>query len=149
MRTHSVLRLCFTAASAEQIRRKDDKATQAREDAARVPVLDGVRVLVVEDSGLVAFKITQILRKGGCSLVGPTATLAMGLVLVKREGSTLDAAVLDIDLRGEPVYPPARSRPPGAPGPGGRGRAFPSVRPLRDSRGSAWPGSGLSKTLNR
>jgi len=65
----------------------------------------GVRVFVVEDRGLIAAKIAQILRQAGCTVIGPAATLRAGLDLASRESNGVDAALLDIDLRGEPVYP--------------------------------------------
>jgi CheY-like chemotaxis protein len=60
-----------------------------------------LRVLVVEDSSLIARKIEQVLLQAGYEVVGPTPTL--NGALSKLQG--LNAAVLDIDLRGEDVYP--------------------------------------------
>ena len=78
--------------------------------------LAGLRVLVAEDRSLIAAKIVQILRRAGCAPVGPVATLRAGLDLTRREEVTVDAAVLDIDLRGETVYPLAEAlRARGAP----------------------------------
>jgi len=65
--------------------------------------LEGLRLLVVEDRGLIASKIAQILRRAGCAVVGPVATPGAGFDLARREGDALDAALLDIDLRSEPV----------------------------------------------
>jgi DNA-binding response OmpR family regulator len=73
------------------------------EQDAPIPALNGLRGLVVEDRGLIAMKIAQVLRQAGCTVVGPAGTLGAGLDLAQRE--SLDAALLDIDLRGEPVYP--------------------------------------------
>ncbi|KAA5609902.1 response regulator [Rhodovastum atsumiense] len=63
----------------------------------------GWRVLVVEDRSLIAGKVVRVLQAAGCIPVGPMPTLAAGEALVGTE--RLDAAVLDIDLRGEAVYP--------------------------------------------
>lgn len=62
-------------------------------------------MLVAEDRSLIAAKVAQILCRADCLPVGPVATLKAGLDLVRQEDILLDAAVLDIDLRGEPVYP--------------------------------------------
>jgi DNA-binding response OmpR family regulator len=78
-------------------------------EGTRAPGLEGLHVLVVEDRGLIAGKIVQILTKAGCAVVGPVATLEAGLRLAHREDISIDAAVLDIDLRGELVYPLAET----------------------------------------
>jgi DNA-binding response OmpR family regulator len=62
----------------------------------------GPRVLVVEDSGLIAHKIEELLGRAGYEVVGPAPTLRHGLSLLQ---DGLSAAVLDIDLRGQAVYP--------------------------------------------
>jgi CheY-like chemotaxis protein len=80
-----------------------DSSTDIR--GTRVPELEGRRVLVVEDRGLIAARIAQILRADGCVVVGPVGTLKAGLELTEREGRSLDAALVDIDLRGEKAYP--------------------------------------------
>ena len=67
------------------------------------------RVLVVEDNGLIAAKLAQILRRAGHAVVGPAATLVAALDLRRQHGAALGAALLDIDLRGEPVYPLAQA----------------------------------------
>ena len=71
--------------------------------------LPGLRVLVAEDRSLVAGRVAQILRRAGCAVVGPAATLAAGLDLAQSGEAAPDAAVLDIDLRGEPAYPLAEA----------------------------------------
>ena len=75
------------------------KRVQAVDSAARAP-----RVLVVEDSGLIVAKIVQTLRRARYQVVGPAATLEAALALVRSEGRPLDAATLDVDLRGERVF---------------------------------------------
>lgn len=67
--------------------------------------LDGKRVLVVEDEALIATMIEDILVELGVVVVGPAATVAQGLQLARNE--QLDAAILDINIRGEPVDPVA------------------------------------------
>lgn len=84
-------------------------ANDERDGRAGAAALEGLRVLVVEDREIIASSVAQALHKAGCSVVGPAATLGAGLVLAKRGGDALDAAVLDIDLRGRAVYPLAEA----------------------------------------
>jgi len=65
--------------------------------------LSGLRVLVVEDEALIAWDIAEHLRKYGVKIVGPAATVTEACALL--EGGAPDAAVLDINLRHESVYP--------------------------------------------
>lgn len=76
---------------------------------AKTSVLTGLRILVVEDRGLIAGKIVRALEAAGCVLLGPAATLEAGFALLADAGDRPDAAVLDIDLRGELVYPLAEA----------------------------------------
>jgi PAS domain S-box-containing protein len=60
------------------------------------------RVLIVEDEELVALELSCELSRLGWSVVGPAATLAEALPLISKG---IDVAVLDVNLRGRPVYP--------------------------------------------
>lgn len=82
--------------------RRDDGTPAAGE---RAPLRPGLRILVVEDNALVAMQMIQYLRDAGCATVGPAATVEGALALAASE--SLDAAVLDVDLQGRPVYPAA------------------------------------------
>jgi len=82
--------------------------TGEESETARNPDLQDLHVLVAEDRGLIAGKIAATLRRAGCVVVGPAPTLAVGLDLARQEAD-LGAAVLDIDLRGEAVYPLAEA----------------------------------------
>ncbi|CAO3357718.1 response regulator [Azospirillum melinis] len=75
----------------------------------RLGRLAGLRVLVAEDRGLIATKILHTLRLADCVPIGPASTLAAAVMLLQSEDAELDAAVLDIDLRGQPVYPLAET----------------------------------------
>ena len=57
------------------------------------------KVLVVEDEALVAMEIAHVLRSAGFEVVGPAQAVAPALSLIEEVGC--DAAVLDINLRGE------------------------------------------------
>jgi two-component SAPR family response regulator len=67
--------------------------------------LTGCRVLVVEDEALIAFEIENILEALGCEIVGPVSTLETGLQLV--QDAAVDAAILDVTVRGGKIYPVA------------------------------------------
>lgn len=67
--------------------------------------LSGRRILIVEDETLVSMVIEEALKDLGCDIVGPVATRDKALALAKAE--TLDGALLDVNLGGEPVYPVA------------------------------------------
>jgi DNA-binding NtrC family response regulator len=59
------------------------------------------RLLVVEDELLVALDIESILTGAGMVVVGPASTAHEALELIA--SSTLDAALIDAKLGGEPV----------------------------------------------
>jgi DNA-binding response OmpR family regulator len=67
--------------------------------------LQGLRILVVEDEFLVAMLIEDILESAGCVVSGPVPRLAEALDAAGRE--VCNAAVLDINLAGERIFPVA------------------------------------------
>ena len=67
--------------------------------------LKGLRVLVVEDEALVAFQLEDMLAELGCDVVGPASRVGQALDLLGHE--QVDAAVLDVNVAGELVYPVA------------------------------------------
>jgi CheY-like chemotaxis protein len=62
--------------------------------------------LVVEDEYLVAADILDVLGRAGADVIGPVSSLEGALKLVGEAGR-IDAAILDIHLRGAEVYPVA------------------------------------------
>jgi DNA-binding response OmpR family regulator len=68
-------------------------------------VLEGLKVLVVEDEFLVATLIEDMLTSAGCVVSGPIPRLAEALDAVHR--GTFDAAVLDVNLAGDRIDPVA------------------------------------------
>lgn len=68
--------------------------------------LPGKRVLIVEDNPALAYHINDSFCDHGAEVVGPALDLLTGLELARE--NHLDAAVLDIDLGGEYVWPLAR-----------------------------------------
>ena len=67
--------------------------------------LAGRRVLIVEDSPLIAAVLEDMLKDLGCAVAGPTGNMAFAVDLAKAED--LDAAIIDLNIRGGKVYPVA------------------------------------------
>jgi CheY-like chemotaxis protein len=70
--------------------------------------LAGCRVLIVEDDGLLAYRIVQFLEEIGVTAVGPFATMIAALSGIT-EIDAIDGAILDIGLGGETSYPLAEA----------------------------------------
>ena len=68
-------------------------------------VLSGKRILVVEDDYFIAKGLVRDLERLGAAVIGPVPTIAQALAAIAAEA--LDAAVLDVNLRGEMAYPVA------------------------------------------
>ncbi|MFW5654505.1 MAG: HWE histidine kinase domain-containing protein, partial [Roseicyclus sp.] len=91
-----------------------DEGTQAslqrarlRQPAGDPATLRDRKILVVEDEYLVAEETAEGLRGAGCTVSGPVATLLDALRIAAADD--LDAAVLDINLRGDLVWPVAHA----------------------------------------
>jgi CheY-like chemotaxis protein len=69
------------------------------------PRPDGRLVLVVEDEVLIAMDLQLLLQRNGWRVLGPAATVAEALRLLR--GETPDVALLDVSLSGELVTPVA------------------------------------------
>ena len=67
--------------------------------------LEGLRVLVVEDEAAISLLLEDMLLDFGCEVVGLAARLPAALDIAERE--TLDLAILDVNVAGEPIYPVA------------------------------------------
>jgi two-component system, chemotaxis family, sensor kinase Cph1 len=70
-------------------------------------ILAGRRVLLVEDEFLVAMDVESMLERAGCASIGPAIRLEQALTLAC--GEAIDAAVLDVNLNGTPVFPVAKA----------------------------------------
>lgn len=66
------------------------------------------RILVVEDEFLIADEMAEALSAHGAQVVGPAPSVVAALDLIEREAA-LDHAVLDINLRGQTVFPVAEA----------------------------------------
>lgn len=64
----------------------------------------GLRILVVEDEAIVAMLIEDALVDIGCEVVGPMTSVEKALAASMER---LDGAFLDVNVRGQPVYPVA------------------------------------------
>ena len=62
------------------------------------------RVIVVEDQALIAMDLQATLEDHGAKVLGPFARLAEAAQATKRK-EPIDAAILDVDLRGELIFP--------------------------------------------
>ncbi len=67
--------------------------------------LQGARILVAEDDAILAFDLGITLQRAGAKVVGPALTLAHTLSLAQT--TLMCAAVLDVSLRDEEVFPAA------------------------------------------
>ena len=65
--------------------------------------LDGKKVFVVEDDGLIAIDVTDVLQQAGAIVIGPYGHLAEGLSAAAEKD--FDVALLDVNLRGIPSWP--------------------------------------------
>jgi DNA-binding NtrC family response regulator len=68
--------------------------------------LQGRRILVVEDEYLLAGDFSQALASAGAEVIGPVASIEDAIRVIAAEAK-IDAAVLDVNLRGELVFPVA------------------------------------------
>jgi len=68
--------------------------------------LQGSRILIVEDEYLLADDLANALTDAGAEVVGPLGSVEEGLALIAVD-RFIDAAVLDVNLRGDMVFPVA------------------------------------------
>jgi CheY-like chemotaxis protein len=64
------------------------------------------RILFVEDAPVIALDVQEMLEGLGWTVVGPIGNLGVALELAAQE--PLDAALIDINIRGGKIYPVAR-----------------------------------------
>jgi DNA-binding response OmpR family regulator len=68
--------------------------------------LKGSRILIVEDEYLLADDLSHALSDAGAEVLGPIASVEDATAFIAGEPS-IDAAVLDVNLRGDMVFPVA------------------------------------------
>lgn len=62
----------------------------------------GRRVLLIEDSPVVAPYTVEVLEELGCEVLGPAPNIAMARELIEQGG--FDAAIVDVHIRGERIF---------------------------------------------
>ena len=68
--------------------------------------LNGLRLLLVEDEYVLAVGLSDLLEDLGANVLGPVASVDDALALV-RDVPEIDAAILDVNVGSELVYPVA------------------------------------------
>ena len=81
---------------------RDSSTRNPRKPEAKAS-LSGKRILVVEDSPVVAPFTADVLGELGCEVVGPAPNMAAARELI--EGDAIDGALMDVHIRGERVFP--------------------------------------------
>jgi PAS domain S-box-containing protein len=90
-----------TATAAKAQSRKRRTSGKSRANGSEAVVKSG-RVLLVEDEALVGMMMTDFLRDIGFHVIGPFGRVAEAIDAIERE--QIQAAILDINLRGELIY---------------------------------------------
>ena len=80
-----------------------DSQRCSRSDDGNGFALTRRRVLVAEDNLFIALNLTRLLRTHGLEIVGPVATVKEALAVISAH-KRIDAAALDVNLRGETAY---------------------------------------------
>jgi CheY-like chemotaxis protein len=70
--------------------------------------MKSLRILLVEDEGLVAMMLEDLIDDLGCKLAGSLASVGEALAWIDAGGEA-DAALLDVNLGGEQVFPVAEA----------------------------------------
>ena len=83
-----------------------DERTTVSQDASAKPEDRPARILVVGDEALIEMGLCAELDHLGATAIGPAKNL--GTAIRSAETEPLDGAILDLDVRGEDVYPAAR-----------------------------------------
>jgi CheY-like chemotaxis protein len=78
-------------------------STDFRKQEQVSAALGGRRILVIEDSPVVAPFTVDILGELGCEVIGPAPNMAMARELVDAGG--FDGALVDVHIRGDVVFP--------------------------------------------
>ncbi|MDC3955521.1 response regulator [Polyangium jinanense] len=71
-------------------------------DPKNAGVLQGLRILIVEDEAMIASYLEDALTDLGCEVIGPALNLKDALRLAREEA--IDGAGLDVNIAGEKVY---------------------------------------------
>lgn len=92
--------------SASQSQGGHDSDLDTLPGAQKAKPLSGKRILLVEDEAMVAMDIEYGLLDRGADVIGPAGTLEDAQSLINKT-QQISAAILDVRLHGEDVYPAA------------------------------------------
>lgn len=67
----------------------------------------GLRMLIVEDEAMIAMLVEDMLADLGCTVVDIAGSVEQGLRLAEPGKTAIDAAILDVNVGGEKVFPVA------------------------------------------
>jgi PAS domain S-box-containing protein len=82
---------------------KGQNGKAAQEEPVKPITFAGNRVMIVEDEALVALALREALDEMGFSVLGPFNRISEAMVALRNH--RVDAAVLDVNLGGEMIYP--------------------------------------------
>jgi CheY-like chemotaxis protein len=71
--------------------------------------ITGLKVLLVEDEALVAMLLEDMLADHGCEVAATASRIGQALALVADPNLQFDAAILDVNLGGDPIFPVAEA----------------------------------------
>lgn len=67
------------------------------------PMFQGRRILVVEDEYFLADELSTVLTEAGAEVLGPVPSIEEASAIIRGD-ERIDAALLDVNLRGEPIF---------------------------------------------
>ena len=76
---------------------------------APASILNGLRVLLVEDEALVAMLVEDMLAEHGCTVVATASRLEEALSKARDPSLEIDVAILDLNLAGETTFSVAQA----------------------------------------
>jgi len=85
------------------VKGRNGRSADAQNAAPRSITVAGNRIMVVEDEALVAMALRESLDEMGFSVIGPYSRISEAMIALRN--NHIDAAVLDVNLGGELIYP--------------------------------------------
>ena len=82
---------------------RDSSTDETLREPPETADLTGKRILLIEDSPVVGPFTAELIKELGCEVVGPAPNMAAARELIEDGG--YDAALMDIHIRGERVFP--------------------------------------------
>jgi len=78
--------------------------TGGASDLSDDSILEGKRVLLIEDEALVAMLVEDMLADEGCVVAASATRLPEAVLAANDTSIEIDLAILDVNLAGEPVF---------------------------------------------